>query len=462
MNFENSVNLSSSNLCAWSPNGRYLAVVSAKSRLVLRDAASLDVLRTEIILTTETNSTVSSIEFSPDSQFILASDFKNGLSFVYRTSSDKESSTWKAKIIEGIAGISHIQWSPDSRHILTLAEFNVKLTVWSLVQKLVRYIKYPKKKECIAFSPNGNYLAVVERRDTKDCLSLFACSQDWGVARHFELFPEMDSAGCLWNAKSDMLAVYSSKLQAIVCIYALDGRCLFIYKPEEIGISLNAIKWSNCGNILALATSRGIAIINCLTWALVTDLSIPVYLDDSSVSEKIHLLVEMEKPLETSDVDVRVARELCRNPLDTQYVSVQQRPVEILPIKKSSHKRSPTVDIEFSADNKYLMAKASSNHTCWIFEMSTLKLHSILVHEKPIQCSVWSPSREKLTSLMILTTNGSLHVWTAQGALCLSLPPLDEDYGKLKQVQWNPLGKALALTCEDGIICCRVGADNLK
>lgn len=453
MNFENSVQFSSSNLCAWSPNGRYLAVVSAKSRLVLRDAASLDVLRTEIILS-ETASTVSQILFSPDSQFILASDFATGLTFVFRTSSDKDSSTWKAKISEGIAGISAIQWSPDSRHILTLAEFNVKLTVWSLVQKLVRYIKYPKKKECISFSPNGNYLAVVERRDTKDCLSLFASAQDWGVARHFELFPDMDSSGCAWNGKSDMLAVYSSKLQAIVCIYALDGRCLFIYKPDEIGLSLNSVKWSNCGNVLALATSRGIEIINCLTWALISTLSVPVYLTES---EQVHLLVEMEKPLETADVDVRVARELCRNPLDTQYVSVLQRPVEILPMKKSSHKRCPTVDIEFSHDNKYLVAKANSNHTCWIYEMSKLQLHSILVHEKPLNCTTWSPKTEKLTSLMIVTTNGSLHVWTPNGALCLSLPPLDEDYGKLKQVQWNPLGKALALTCEDGVVCCRIG-----
>ena len=109
MDFENSIAIGGSNLCLWSPNGRYLAVVSAKNRLILRDAASLEVLRTEVIVSGGPSSRedlIDRIIFSPDSQFILASDFKNGVTFVYKTSSDKDSSTWKAKITEGLAGMS--------------------------------------------------------------------------------------------------------------------------------------------------------------------------------------------------------------------------------------------------------------------------------------------------------------------------------------------------------------------
>lgn len=305
--FENSLGFGNSQLCTWSPNGFLLAVVSDKCRLVLRDAATLEVLKTEIISAND-NTIINFISFSPDSQFILASDFKNGTSFVYRTTTDKESLTWKAKISEGVAGISDVKWSPDSRHIITMAEFNIKLTVWSLVQKLVRYIKFPKRKECVAFCPNGSYLAVVERRDNKDFLNLFSCLTDWGSAKNWELYPELDTLGLSWSPKSHLMAVYSSKLQCIVCIYGLDGRCLFIYKPNEIGISLASVKWSRCGNILAVATSQYISIINTLTWAVISDLDIPVKLQDSNV----RLFIEMEKPLTTNDVDVRIARELCR------------------------------------------------------------------------------------------------------------------------------------------------------
>ena len=456
MDFQKALTFNDSNLCAWSPSGRFLAVISSQNRLVLRDASNLEVLRTEVI-SASSNIQINTLQFSPDSQFLLASDFANGLSFVYRTATDKDSLTWKAKIVEGLSGITDIRWAPDSRHVISLSEFSIKLTVWSLIQKVVRYIKFPKKKECIAFSPNGSYLGVVERRENKDCLSLFACSKDWGVAKHFELFPDMDTNGLIWNAKSSLMAVYSSKLQCITCVYALDGRCLFIFKPNEIGISLSSVAWSHCGNILAIATSSSVSIMNCLTWSLVSELKIPVSLSDKD-GDSIHLFVEMDKPLRTEDVDVRVARELCRNPLDTEYVGVKQRPVELLPAKKSAYKKVPTVELEFSTDNKYLLAKSNLTHVVWIWEVQSLKLSSILVHQKSLAQTLWSPRGEKLTSLLILTTDGMMHLWTSHGAICLSLPPLDQDYGKIKGIEWNPLGRALALTCQDGIVCCRVGS----
>ena len=94
MDFEKSLAFSSSNLCCWSPNGRFLAVVSAKSRLELRDSATLDVIRAEIIVTGNKGGIsedcgVDSLLFSPDSQFIVASDFKRGTSFVYKVGADK-------------------------------------------------------------------------------------------------------------------------------------------------------------------------------------------------------------------------------------------------------------------------------------------------------------------------------------------------------------------------------------
>ena len=129
-----------------------------------------------------------------------------------------------------MAGITDIRWSPDSRHIIAMAEFNIKLTIWSLVQKLVRYIKFPKNRTCVEFSPNGQYLAVIERRDGKDCLSLFNSAKDWRVARHFELMPDLDTQGIIWSSRSDMLAIYSTKLQCACTVFSLDGRCLFLYR----------------------------------------------------------------------------------------------------------------------------------------------------------------------------------------------------------------------------------------
>lgn len=123
--------------------------------------------------------------------------------------------------------------------------------------------------------PDGKYLAVVERRENKDCVSLFACQDDWGVARHFELTSEMDAAGLKWSSKSDCLCVYSTKLQCLTSVHSLDGRCLFMFKPEDIGLSLSTVNWSHCGSILAIATSVAILLVNSLTWSVISEFDIP-------------------------------------------------------------------------------------------------------------------------------------------------------------------------------------------
>ena len=53
----------------------------------------------------------------------------------------------------------------------------LRMTVWSLTDKSVSYIKYPK--DClhgVDFTQNGKYMALAERRDCKDCISIFTCN----------------------------------------------------------------------------------------------------------------------------------------------------------------------------------------------------------------------------------------------------------------------------------------------
>ena len=45
----------------------------------------------------------------------------------------------------------------------------LQMTLWSLVSKTISYIKYPKLAQGgLDFSKNGKYMALVERRDSKD------------------------------------------------------------------------------------------------------------------------------------------------------------------------------------------------------------------------------------------------------------------------------------------------------
>ncbi len=133
MEISGAIALNGEDCACWSPNGRLLAVVSGTAKVAIRDAASLEVLRTEVLVSRgsgDEGASIDKVAFSPDSKFLLASMYRPGLTFCFRTDSDKESTTWRAKISEGAAGMKDVFWSPDSRHIVSLADFNVKLTVW--------------------------------------------------------------------------------------------------------------------------------------------------------------------------------------------------------------------------------------------------------------------------------------------------------------------------------------------
>lgn len=48
----------------------------------------------------------------------------NGISHFYQVWS-LDQPDWRCKIDEGLAGLEAVRWSPDSRHILSTAEFQV-------------------------------------------------------------------------------------------------------------------------------------------------------------------------------------------------------------------------------------------------------------------------------------------------------------------------------------------------
>ena len=123
---------------------------------------------------------VSSLQWSPDGIYILIGVEKRAQAFV-KSINDPE---WQCKIVEGLAGMANCIWAPTSRHIITISDFNVRLTVWSLVDKSVQYIQGPKYSGInktqvgIAFSPNRKIMALIEKNfeDNKDMIGLYDLS----------------------------------------------------------------------------------------------------------------------------------------------------------------------------------------------------------------------------------------------------------------------------------------------
>ena len=69
---------------------------------------------------------------------------------------------WHCKIDEGMSGLSHARFSPNSTNLITLSEFSVRMTVWSLtdLKQKPRFILNPKfNKKGLDFF--GNYMCLI-------------------------------------------------------------------------------------------------------------------------------------------------------------------------------------------------------------------------------------------------------------------------------------------------------------
>ena len=132
MNFSNIINYSG--LFSFSPNSTFLSI--AKN-------TSLIIYSTSTLLITHKfafPNQITQIEWSPDSTLILISFFKNGLCEIRSVTNPN----WICSINQSQSGIIYSRWTPDSRKIIITNDFNVRLSIWSLIDKSTIYINGPK------------------------------------------------------------------------------------------------------------------------------------------------------------------------------------------------------------------------------------------------------------------------------------------------------------------------------
>lgn len=102
---------------------------------------------------------VSQLTWAPNSSLILVSIAKRSLCYV-RNIYDPE---WHCKIDEGLSGLATARFAPNSLNLITLSEFNVRATIWSLTSQKQKplYILNPKfSSKGLDFI--GNTMALVQ------------------------------------------------------------------------------------------------------------------------------------------------------------------------------------------------------------------------------------------------------------------------------------------------------------
>ncbi|KAK7817284.1 hypothetical protein U0070_004421 [Myodes glareolus] len=452
MNFSESFKLSGL-LCKFSPDGKYLASC-VQYRLVIRDGKTLQILQLYTCL-----DQIQHIEWSADSLFILCAMYRRGLVQVWSL----EQPEWHCKIDEGSAGLVASCWSPDGRHILNTTEFHLRITVWSLCTKSVSYIKYPKAcQQGITFTRDGRYLALAERRDCRDYVSIFVCS-DWQLLRHFDTDTQ-DLTGIEWAPNGCVLAAWDTCLEYKILLYSLDGRLLSAYCAYEWSLGIKSVAWSPSSQFLAIGSYDGkVRLLNHVTWKMITEFGHPAAINNPKTvvykeAEKISQLglghLSFPPPravtgaLSTSESK---CKQLCL-PWEKSY-EIASGPVVLQTLKPVADRANPRKGVgmlAFSSDS-YFLATRNDNvpNAVWVWDIQKLKLFVVLEHLSPVRSFQWDPQQPRLA---ICTGGSKVYLWSPAGCVSVQVPG-EGDFPVLG-LCWHLSGDSLALLSKDHFCLC--------
>ncbi|XP_055471068.1 WD repeat-containing protein WRAP73 isoform X2 [Psammomys obesus] len=412
MDFSESFKLSGL-LCRFSPDGKYLASC-VQYRLVVRDVKTLQILQLYTCL-----DQIQHVEWSADSLFILCAMYRRGLVQVWSL----EQPEWHCKIDEGSAGLVASCWSPDGRHILNTTEFHLRITVWSLCTKSVSYIKYPKAcQQGITFTRDGRYLALAERRDCRDYVSIFVCS-DWQLLRYK------------------------------VLLYSLDGRLLATYCAYEWSLGIKSVAWSPSSQFLAIGSYDGkVRLLNHVTWKMITEFGHPTTINNPKTvvykeAEKIpqlglgHLSFPPPRAMAGALSTSESKYEIASGPVSLQTLK---------PVTDRANPRMGVGTLAFSSDS-YFLATRNDNvpNAVWVWDIQTLKLFVVLEHMSPVRSFQWDPQQPRLA---ICTGGSKVYLWSPAGCVSVQVPG-EGDFPVLG-LCWHLSGDALALLNKDHFCLC--------
>ena len=455
MNF--SPALASRTGCVVSSCGRMM-VTSAPPRISVWSCQSSKLLA---VFPAPELAQVDRVEVSPDSELVLAAGYKAGLVLLFSLT-DPE---WRGRLECGLAGVVGVTWAGDSRHVITMGDLGVLLTVWSLQTTTVQYVNNPAvwstSPGVRLYSRDRTYSALVERREGRDLINIFTNHWEPLVST---LLDTEDCAGLAWSPSQDLIAVWDSSLYYRCQVVSLDGRIVWDYSAYQHQLGIKTLCWSPDGKILALASHDNKVRLFCSQfWVLIQEIDHPAALHEGD-PVTTRALVYSEESLETGDIDAKIALEMVGGVLvqQSKYQTLQDRPVYLDFSRpdptKSGGGGGYKVGVglcEWSSCGRYLASRCDNlPTTVWLWDVTSLRLAALLVQSCPVRSLAWDPA---LPRLALVTGQSSLHLWTPLGALISRVPQVIRgDMEAVTDLCWTEDGRSLCLSSSKHLLTCRL------
>ena len=432
MNFSNTIKYSG--LSAFSPNSSYLAIAKSKS-LIIYSASDFNHF---IKYTFPSN--ISLISFSPDSSLILSAFYKSG---IIEVRSVTNTINFSCTITETSNGVSYALFTPDSRKIIIANDFNVRLSIKSLIDKSTVYINYPKYADKgISFSSTGYFMALIERRDNKDYIGVYFTG-DWSLVSHFQC-ESFDLQDICWSKDDTSIICYDSELECKMLIYSPTGNLIAVHEPYTTGLGITKGVLSNNGKILAVGFyDNKVRLYNPYTWKMISELN------HNIISITTNDMANVFKEEELNNAILGNNKMVANNINKSNYSKYVEKTI---PYKFQLSNVNGIVkgvggaitEMKFSFDSKFLATTCECiANVVFIWEINGLHLYTVVQQIKNVKCFDWSPIENML---LIVTENAKLYTFTLSNVYIVELvSDLNNNFGAIK-VMWNKDGKSFIVS----------------
>ncbi|KXS21187.1 YVTN repeat-like/Quino protein amine dehydrogenase [Gonapodya prolifera JEL478] len=377
-----------------SPSSALLAV-AVSHRLVVRDADTLQIRH--LFACTDA---ISDVVWSPDSRYIAVASKKLGLIQVWAM----DDTEWSCKIEAGAEGLERIRWAPDGRSIMCFSDFQLRVTVWSLIERECAHIQYPKYTDrAFSFRPDGRYLALAERRDGKDHVSVYD-AEEWVLLKNWPA-DTTDLEDLAWSPDGRYIALWESPLAYNLLIYHPDGRLVSrIASPPNPTLGVRSAAWHPGGQFIAVAGYDGVVrLVNWYTWTATVVIGHPALVEDVGVP--VFKEIDLRDSVSTPAISGRLSggvgggQDLLQGRPKLRFQLVRP-PYTIPRLRIEPDKPNPKTGVgvcQWSADGRWLVTRHdASPHTLYIWSLHTLKHLAVIHHTSSVRVVQFNPRHANL------------------------------------------------------------------
>ncbi|KAL0111796.1 hypothetical protein PUN28_013170 [Cardiocondyla obscurior] len=383
------------------------------------------------------------MKWSLNSEYILCANTKRAIVQVYSIHNPQ----WKCKLTEGSAGLQSVSWAQDSKHILSIADFNILISIWNLEEQTVSYIQNVKSSSFdeLHFSPNGERLAIIITEEGQDVVAIYK-TENWRLSRKLICdrlngidgirWSPNDDLLCIWCSSPDdpKLIIYSTALEKHVAAFSPRKTApLEAYNCKKALKGIENVKWIPSGQLLAvIGHNEVVVLLNYATWQPLLKL----YMDP--VIRECNYLTKVYKECADSE---KVSNKRFASCEERILREIHERPICIEIGKKEDNDNFSVAKIklfEFSTCGQYLALKHELYPTTlWIWDICTDYLDYLLL-DNSITAIKWSPVHPRL---LVLSECARVYEWTRKGVNSL---PIFKNMS-IVDAYWHPLGKKVIL-----------------